>query len=98
MGIKEKTLGKVRYFTYYLIWPGEVDFWVDQTPFIHDLQFELKNTSFGKDPAKARDLLTKGETKWKDHNGVTHRVVIEDVERPRKWGTDKKVTRSPLQA
>ncbi len=80
------TPGKVRYFTYYLIFPGDNDFWVDQSPFVHDLQFELKQTTFRGAPDIYRDLLTKGEAKWKDHNGVTHRVVIEDVQRPRKWG------------
>jgi len=87
MGIKEKSL-EVRYFTYWLIFPGDKkeDYWVDQVPFIHDLQFELKNSRWAKDPNKCRDLLMKGETHWKDQNGVEHRVVIEDKERPRKWG------------
>jgi hypothetical protein len=89
MGVKLKTYD-VRYFTYYLIFPRDKDVWVDQVPFIHDLQFELKNTGFGKDPAKARDILLHGETKWKDHNGVTHRVVIEEEKRARKWGTTTK--------
>lgn len=85
MGIKEKVFGEVRYFTYYLIFP-DGDIWVDQTPFVHDLQFELKNTRFAKDPLKARDILIKGETSWKDHNGVGHRIVVESTERPKKWG------------
>lgn len=85
MGIKEKTYD-VRYFTYYLIFPGEKDYWVDQTPFIHDLQFQLKNTRWGNDPIKCRDLLVKGETSWRDSNGVTHRVVVESEKRPRRWG------------
>lgn len=86
MGIQEKTLGKVRYFTYYLIFPGDNDYWVDQSPFVHDLQFQLKQTRWGRDPIKCDELLKKGETKWKDQNGVTHRVVIEDIKRPKKWG------------
>jgi hypothetical protein len=84
--IKEKEY-HVRYFTYYLYFPGEQnDPWVDQTPFIHDLQFQLKNTTFGKVPGLARDILQKGECSWTDQNGVKHRVVVEDVVRPKKWG------------
>lgn len=89
MGVKDKTIGEVRYFTYYLIFPGDNEMWTDQTPFVHELQYELKKTSFGKDPYKVRDLLNKGETHWKDHNGVTHRVVIENVRRPKIWGAKR---------
>lgn len=87
MGVPEKTLGKVRYFTYFLHFPKDKDHWVAQTPFIHNLQFQLGQTRWRNDKNKCRDLLTKGETQWKDHNGVLHRVVIEDIERPRRWGT-----------
>lgn len=90
MGIKEKTFGEVRYWTYYLIFPGDKDVWVDQTPFVHDIQFEIKNTRWKNDPGKVRDILTKGETKWTDHNGVTHRVVVESTPRARKWGVPRK--------
>lgn len=84
MGIKEKSYD-VRYFTYYLKFPdGEI--WCDQAPFIHDLQFELKNTTFGKDPGLARDILVKGECHWKDHNGVEHRIVVDTEKKPKKWG------------
>ena len=86
---KEWTPGVVRYFTYFLIFPGDNDVWVDQTPFVHDLHFELSRTRWAKDKNKMNDLLKKGETQWKDHNGVTHRVVIETIERPRRWGNRK---------
>lgn len=86
MGIQEKILGKVRYFTYFLYFPGDKDVWVDQSPFIHDLQFQLGQTRWRNDKNICNDLLKKGETNWKDSNGVRHRVVIEDIERPRKWG------------
>lgn len=89
MGVPEKTIGKVRYFTYYLIFPGDKDVWIDQSPFVHDLQFQLKQTRWHNDKNKCDDLLKKGETSWKDHNGVLHRVVIEDIERPKRWGTKK---------
>lgn len=89
MGIPEKTLGKVRYFTYYLHFPGDKDVWMQQSPFIHDLQFQLKQTRWRNDAIACNNLLKKGEHVWKDKNGVTHRVVIEDVERPKRWGIKK---------
>lgn len=81
---RNKTLGHVRYFTLYRIFPGERDYWVDQVPIVHELDFTLKNSRWRNDPQKCHDLLKKGETKWVDHNGVTHRLVIEDVQRPKK--------------
>lgn len=88
---KEHTPGTVRYFTYYLEWPDGSEPWIDQVPFVHDLQFELKNTRFMKDPLVpahvATDLLRKGEAQWKDHNGVVNRIVIEKTKRNRRWGT-----------
>jgi hypothetical protein len=84
---KDHTPGKIRYFTYYLIFPhGDKDVWCAQIPFVHDLQFELKQTAWRNDPNKCHDLLKKGETTWVDHNSVRHRIVIEDVKRPKKWG------------
>lgn len=82
--IKEHTPGTVRYFTYWVIFPGDNEAWVDQTPFVHDLQFQLKKTAFN--PSQCRDLLHKGETQWSDSNGVKHRVVIEETQRPKVWG------------
>lgn len=76
MGIKNKTYD-VRYFTYYIIFPDGEE-WMEQIPFIHELQFELRNTTFGQDPNLARDILNKGECMWKDHNGVKHRIVVEE--------------------
>ena len=81
---KNKTLGLVRYFTIYRIFPGETDYWVDQVPIVHELDFTLKNSIFRNRPQACHDLLTKGETKWTDHNGVLHRVVVEEIERPKK--------------
>jgi len=92
MGIQSHKPGTVRYFTYFVIFPGDNDYWVDQTPFVHDLQFQLKQTAWRNDPQKCSDLLKKGETTWKDNNGVTHRVVIEEKQRPRKWGKQYKTS------
>lgn len=96
MFVKQHTPGKVRYFTYWLEWPDGSQPWVDQVEFVHDLQFELKNTRFMKDPTLpahvATDLVRKGETRWMDSNGVTHRVVIEETKRNRRWGTSRKIS------
>ena len=94
ISVKHHTPGKVRFFTYWLEWPDGSEPWVDQTPFVHDLQFELKNTRFMKDPTLpahvALDLIRKGETRWMDTNGVTHRVVVEETKRNRRWGVRRK--------
>lgn len=76
------------YFTYYLEFP-DGEYWVDQTPFVHDLAFQLQNTVWRDMPDVKRALMQKGEYHWKDQNSVTHRVVVEDVQRPRKWGAGK---------
>ena len=49
MGIPNHTPGEIRYCTYTLEFP-DGDAWVDQVPIVHELQFWLKNTSFGKVP------------------------------------------------
>lgn len=88
------TPGVVRYFTYYLEWPDGSERWQDQTPFVHDLQFELQNTRFMQDPLipahVASDLMRKGETSWVDGNGVRHIVVIERQKRARNWGVKRR--------
>jgi hypothetical protein len=83
--VKNKTVGLVRYFTYFLRFPDGEE-WVDQIPFVHDLEWELSQTVFGLEPFRKKDLMTKGETHWKDNNSVEHQVVIEEKERPRRWG------------
>lgn len=88
MGVKDKTIGEVRYFTYWLTFP-DGERWVDQVPFVHDLQWELKHSCFDLEPYRKADLVKKGETWWKDHNSVEHHVKIETKERPRKWGKTK---------
>lgn len=84
-----KKFPTLQYFTYYLHFPdGEV--WIDQVPFVHDLQFELNRATFTKNPDVIRDLLQKKETHWVDHNGVTWRIVIEKTKRRKRWGTKTK--------
>lgn len=84
--LKEKTLGQVRYFTYFLRFPDGEE-WVDQIPFVHDLRYELSQPVFELHVHMKHDLLTKGETFWRDNNSVEHHVKVETVERPRVWGT-----------
>jgi hypothetical protein len=89
MRVKNHTPGQIRYFTYYLIFPKDKDVWVDQVPFVHPLSYELKRTTFGKNPEVARTIMKNGECHWKDHNGVTHRVVVEEEVRAKNWGVKK---------
>ncbi len=82
-----KSMGgaSLRYFTYYLIFPDDT-YWVDQTPFTHNVEYELNLTTFGKVPRLRKSLLKTGECSWKDMNGMWHRVVIEKQKRKRVWG------------
>lgn len=87
MGVQEKC-PDIRYLTYYLFFPskpGVTDYWIKQIPFIHDIQFEMKNWK-GITSEQKRDLLQKGETHWKDRNGVERRIVIEKTQRETNWG------------
>lgn len=85
--IKDHTPGKVRYLTYYLEFP-DGDTWCDQIKFVHPLSFELQRTRWYKhEPGIYRDLMAKGEGSFKDQNGVRHIIKVEEIERPRKWGS-----------
>jgi len=85
---KNKTLGQVRYFSYFLQFPDGEE-WVKSIPFVHELSYELPRTTFGKIPDLASSLLKKGECHWKDNNGVTHRVLIENDARTENWGVKR---------
>lgn len=89
-GLTSYKPGTIRYLTYWLIWPGERDHWVSQVTFCSPLDVFLRNTKFHKEPLKAHDLMTKGETKWKDGNGVTHMLRVEETKRNTFWGAEKK--------
>lgn len=88
--VKNHTPGRERYFTYYLEFPGkDPDVWVEQVPFVHPIDWELKNRmtiNKSVDPSLGRDLLLKGECQWTDANLVRHRIVVENEKRPRRWG------------
>jgi len=89
MGIKNHTLGEVRYLTYQLIFK-DGDVWTDQEHFFGPLDTWLKLTQFAKKPSICIDLITKGEHHWKDHNNVTHKLTVESKQRPRVWGSKGK--------
>lgn len=79
------------YFTYYLVFPkGET--WLDQIEFQNHTtsemnDYEIDRTAF---PLDVRQKLKhKKEADWKDHNGVTHRVIIETQKRERVWGVKR---------
>lgn len=94
MAVQDKVYD-TRYFTYYLEFPdGEV--WVDQTPFVHELQWELEQLINRQHKierfewkTRADDLARKGETRWTDQNGVKHIVLVENTKRNRRWGVRK---------
>lgn len=93
MGIKQKA-ADVRYLTHMIVFPGD-DTFIEQLPFVHDLQFEAKNwrhTIFHhQDGAKGllNELVSKGECRCETnypHGGVlTHVYTIEDKPRPCGW-------------
>lgn len=83
--IKSMGGAKLRYFTYYLIFPDDT-YWVDQQPFVHNLEYELTKATFGKIPRLRKKILKTGECSWKDQNGVWHKIVIEKEKRQRIWG------------
>lgn len=86
---EHKVYGRVRYITYYLIF-GDNDYWVDQRPLVHDIKFEIQNMkAINKDPDKVSKILKDGEVSWKDHNGIWHKIIIEEEQRQRKWGVKR---------
>lgn len=101
MSIKEKSL-EVRYLTHMIVFP-DGDAFVEQSQFIHDLQFEGSNwihTIFHHQD-NAKDLITtlikRGECRCDSPyppGGITakinHIYTIEDKERPTGWFGVKK--------
>lgn len=93
----ESKVRAVRYLTHLIVFPDE-DAFVEQLPFVHDLQFEAANwqhTVFHhNDDAKSllRDLLQKGECRSESPyppggfgSKIVHVYTIEDKERPCGW-------------
>lgn len=79
--------GKVRYFNYYLEFPDR-DIWCDAIPFVHPLDFELKQTRWmAHEPNVYRDILNKGEARFTDQNGVKHIIKVSEEPVKRRWGT-----------
>jgi len=81
------------YVTYYLVFPKKSggDTWCKQVEFQnHDNQdlvkWEIDKMSF---PIDIKNKLKhKKEADWKDQNGVEHRIIIENEQRPTvgRWG------------
>lgn len=78
------------YLTYYFIFP-KGDTWLKQVEFQnHDnsdlVNWEIDQMNF---PIDIKNKLKhKKEADWKDHNSVTHRLVIEHTQRETvgRWG------------
>jgi hypothetical protein len=93
----ESKVNEVRYLTHMIVFPDE-DAFIEQLPFVHDLQFEASNwqhTVFHhQDEAKSMisDLLKKGECRCTSPyppGGIsaklTHIYMIENNQRPTGW-------------
>jgi hypothetical protein len=100
MSVKNKT-HDVRYLTHMIVFPDD-DAFIEQKPFIHDLQFECDNWEHlppfntpgvnGKELIKT--LLKKGEAKFQTpypHGGnLDHVLSIDDHQRVCGWfGSNK---------
>ena len=96
MSVAEKK-PEVRYLTHMIVFPDE-DAFIEQKPFVHDLQFEASNWehSVFHHQDNPRDLVStlikKGEVKVQSPyppGGITakltHIYMIEDKERPTGW-------------
>lgn len=83
--------GLIRYLSYYLIFPKasgtKDDYWLKQIPFCQDVDSFLRSTTLS--PQIKGDILRAAESYWKDHNGVEHRLVIEEIQRPEVGGWGK---------
>lgn len=88
---------EIRYLTHMIVFPDD-DAFIEQLPFVHDLDFEMANwekTIFHHtDNAKEllKDLLKKGEARTETRYPpggptakVTHVYTIEKSERPVGW-------------
>lgn len=93
----ESKAADIRYLTHMIVFPDE-DAFIEQRPFVHDLQFEAQNwqhTIFHhQDEAKSllRDLLSKGECRCQTPYPpggfgakLTHVYTIDNQERPTGW-------------
>jgi hypothetical protein len=93
---RNKTPGEIRYCLYSIEFP-DGDVWTDYTHIAGGLNAWIKNTGiWRKQPDRALNLIKRGQTHWKDRNGITHRMVISETPCERKWGTGK-VRRGPLE-
>lgn len=76
---RNKTPGVIRYCNYFIELNNEV-IRADYTHIAGGLHAWIKNTAIWRANADlAMKLVRKGEAHWKDHNGVTHRMVVSDT-------------------
>lgn len=94
---RDSTQGLIRYCNYYLEFPdGEV--WSDYSHIAGGLNSWIMRTAIWRtDVKRAQDLMRKGQTHWKDNNGVTHRMQISETACTRKWGLNRKIKRSAIE-
>lgn len=86
---KEHTLGEVRYVTHYVEFP-DGDVWCDQIHFFGPLSSWLAISIYQNNARLCTDLLRRGEARYRARTGAIHRLVIENIKRPRKWGRQPK--------
>lgn len=76
---RNKTPGDIRYLNYYIELSNEI-IRADYTHIAGGLHAWVKNTAiWRRNPELAVKLVQKGQAHWKDHNGVTHRMVISNT-------------------
>lgn len=81
------TIGTTRYLTIRAIFPGDNEEWIDQVMFAQPLDLFLKDLSLEHNIKF--DLLSKGETRHQDQNGMIFLYQIEQTKRNRVWGLNK---------
>lgn len=81
--IRNFELGRVYYLTLSLHFPDK-EVWTRQQPFTKSLEKLLKNINYP--PKICGDLLRKGESSYKDDNGIWWVFKVEDKKRTENWG------------
>lgn len=76
--LKERKPGEIHTLRYWFIFPDGERKLAGDLKVVQPLPIAMQNFKFlnGR-PEAARDLVMKGECKWKDHNGVTHLVQFK---------------------
>ena len=87
---RNHTPGQTRYIHYFLYFPDD-SVWQDCFPFAQPIDVLIKNFGLYKNGRLdiCQRLMRKGDTHWKDRNGITHRMMIAEREIPRIWGKNR---------